>query len=671
MAFTVGNRSISKIGVIGSGQIGPDIALHMTKVMQPHDVPVVVVDVSEAALTAGRAKLEKKIDKGVESGAFKPDRARAMKDNTTFTDDYAQLEGADLIVEAASEDLKIKRLIFGQLEGIVSEDAILASNSSHMEPEVIFGEAQNKARTCVIHYFFPAERNPMVEIVPGAETDGGMIAWLMDFYEEIGKVPIEVGSRYGYAMDPIFEGLFHAAALCVEEGLGTVKEVDSVARKVLKQGVGPFTAMNLTGGNPLTYVGLQHYNEKLYPWFRPTKLMEATMEKNEKWDTAKRGEKVLVSDDASAKIRDRMLGAYFGIVGEILDSGISNVADLEMGVQTALVTKPPFEYMNEVGVGESLALVEAYAKDHRGFPVPECIKAQADKGPWKVPFVIRSDVDGIAVLTIRRPAVLNALNKDVFEQLGENVQAAEADDAIEGIVITGFGRKAFVSGADIGMLAAVKSPEDGEATSSHSHSYLNLIENCSKPVVCAYNGLAFGGGNELALACHRRIARTGLRVLAGQPEPNLGIIPGAGGTQRLPRVIGFEKAWSLLRTGGVMSGQDALASGLISEEVDGDLRAAAILTAKGMAQGGFERISREPIDIPAAEVPDVDLGHLSTAVDAIMCKAIIQGLAMGLEEGLKFESKCFGEVCGLDDMRIGMENFMNNGPRSKAKFENK
>ncbi|MHC4937381.1 MAG: 3-hydroxyacyl-CoA dehydrogenase/enoyl-CoA hydratase family protein [Planctomycetota bacterium] len=668
MAYTVGNRSINKIGVIGSGQIGPDIALHMTKVMQPFDVPVVVVDVAEAALTAGRAKLEKKIDKGVETGAFKPERARAMKDNTTFTSDYDELKGADLIVEAASEDLKIKRLIFNQLEEIVDPDCILASNSSHMEPEVIFGEARHKARTCVIHYFFPAERNPMVEIVPSSESDPAMIGWLMSLYEEIGKVPIKVGSRYGYAMDPIFEGLFHAAALCVEEGLGTVKEVDTVARKVLKQGVGPFTAMNLTGGNPLTFVGLQHYHDKLYPWFKPSKLMEATMEKNEAWDTAKRGEKVEVGDEQSAKIRDRMLGAYFGIVGEILDSGISNVADLEMGVQTALVTKPPFEYMNEIGIAESRALVEQYAADHEGFPIPKCIAERRE--PWEIPFVIRDDVDGVAVLTIRRPAVLNALNKDVFEQLGARVQEAEADGSIEGIVITGFGRKAFVSGADIGMLAAVQSPADGEATSAHSHSYLNIIENCSKPVVCAYNGLAFGGGNELALACHKRIARTGLRVLAGQPEPNLGIIPGAGGTQRLPRVIGVEKAWSILRTGGTLSGRDAVECGLISAEVDGDLRAEAIRLAKQMASDGFERISTDPITVPV-DLPDVDLGHLSKAVDEVMRKAIVEGLARGLEEGLKFESKCFGEVCGLEDMRIGMENFMKNGPRVKAEFKHR
>ena len=107
----------------------------------------------------------------------------------------------------------------------------------------------------------------------------------------------------------------------------------------------------------------------------------------------------------------------------------------------------------------------------------------------------------------------------------------------------------------------------------------------------------------------------------------------------------------------------------ISAEIDGDLRAEAIRLAKKMASDGFERINADPITVPV-DAPEVDLGHLSTAVDEIMRKAIVEGLARGLEEGLKFESKCFGEVCGLEDMRIGMENFMKNGPRVKAEFKN-
>ncbi|MDH3591104.1 MAG: enoyl-CoA hydratase/isomerase family protein, partial [Planctomycetota bacterium] len=445
---------------------------------------------------------------------------------------------------------------------------------------------------------------------------------------------------------------------------------DDVARRTLKQGVGPFTAMNLTGGNPLTFVGLQHYREKIHGWFAPTKLMADQMDAGAPWDGVKRGEKPDVPDDVKSKVAERMLGAYFGIVCEILDAGISNVADLEMGVQTGLVMAPPFQLMNQVGVGRALELVESYAADHAGFPVAQCLRDQATRGtPWEIPVILREDEDGIAVLTIRRPGVLNALNNDVFEQLGNLVDAIESDGSVQGAVITGFGRKAFVSGADIGMLAAVKTPADGEKTSWHSNSILLKLERCSKPIVCAYNGLAFGGGNELALACHARIARRGLRLLAGQPEPNLGIIPGAGGSQRLPRVIGFEKANAMLRTGRPVSGPEALECGLISEEVDGDVVARAVEVARTMAADGFTRINREPID--GVTLADVELGHLSTAVDGIIVKAIVDGAKLGLDEGLKFESKCFGEVCGLEDMRIGMDNFMKNGPRAKAEFVNR
>ncbi|HEX5137066.1 MAG TPA: 3-hydroxyacyl-CoA dehydrogenase/enoyl-CoA hydratase family protein [Planctomycetota bacterium] len=669
MAFTLGTRTVTKVGIIGSGQIGPDIALHMTKAMQPAGVPVVVVDVSEKALAAGRSKLEKKIDKGVETQAFKPEFGAAMKANTLFTSDYGQLKGADLVIEAASEDLPIKRKIFKQLEATLAPDAILASNSSHMEPETIFGETAKKGRTAVIHYFFPAERNPLVEIVPGRDTEPALATWLMGLYEEIGKIPIRVGSRYGYAMDPIFEGVFHAACRIVEEGLGTVKQVDEIVRRALRQGVGPFTAMNLTGGNPLTHVGLQHYKDKLYGWYAPTKLMEAQIESGKPWDGVQRGEKVEVPAEAEGRIRDRILGAYFGIVGEILDAGISTVADLELGVQTGLVMAPPFGLMNEVGVAHALDLVKRYAKDFKGFPVPKCIERQAAaKKPFEIPVVLREDRDGVAVLTIRRPAVLNALNREVYEQLDRHVQAIEKDPSLKGAVITGYGRKAFVSGADVSMLAAVKTPADGEATSRHSHAVLNRIENSKKTFVCAYNGMAFGGGNELALACHARIAAKGLKVLAGQPEPNLGIIPGAGGTQRLPRVIPFAKAWEMLRTGKTISSAEGKQLGLISEEVEADRlldRAAAIAR-----EGNVKRIDKGPLAVPPTP-PEIDLGHLSQAVDKVMRKAILEGAKMGLDKGLEFESKCFGEVCGLEDMKIGMENFIKNGPRAKAQFVNR
>ncbi len=672
MSYSDGGREIRKVGIVGSGQIGPDIALHMTKVLQEHDVPIVVVDIALKALEAGRRKLGKKVDKGIETKAFKPDQGAAMKDNVTFTEDYDALRGTDLVIEAATEDLALKQRIFSQLETLVSEDTILASNSSHLEPERIFTEAGHSARTLVIHYFFPAERNPLVEIVPGDATSTDVVAWLVWFYEAIGKVPIRVESRYGYAIDPIFEGIFQAAALCVEEGLGSTKELDAVARKALGLGVGPFTAMNLTGGNPITSHGLDELHERVNAWFRTPKIMHDAMASGEPWEVPERGEKVDVDEERAGTITERMQGAYFGLVGEVLSGGISNVADLEIGCQIGLVVKPPFTFMNDVGPKAALEKVRAYQRVDESFPLGETLVAQAESGePWDIPWIQRRDEDGVAILTIRRPHVLNALNRDVFDQLARHFDDIATDGSVKSVVLTGFGKKAFVSGADVGMLAAIQSKAEGIAASTHSHGVLNKIENFPKPVVCAYNGLAFGGGNELGMACHARIARKGLKMLAAQPEPNLGIIPGAGATQRLPRLIGLEKAWPLLRTGRPFSSAEALELGLIREEVDGDVVAQAAELARDAADGKLElpAIPREPLDVP--ELGDVDLGHLSRAVDEVLQRAIVEGAKKTLAKGLEVEIECFGDVCTLEDMRIGVDNFVKNGTRSKASFVNK
>ena len=170
MAFSFRGCTIGKVGVIGSGQIGPDIALHFVQELFRQGVQVVVVDIAEDALAKGKAKVFKKIDKGAEKGKIKPQAAESMKSCLTLTSDYGELGGADLVVEAATEDLPLKRRIFHQVEGLVSADAIITSNSSHLEPERIFEEVRHKNRALCTHYFFPAERNPAMEIIAGKDT---------------------------------------------------------------------------------------------------------------------------------------------------------------------------------------------------------------------------------------------------------------------------------------------------------------------------------------------------------------------------------------------------------------------------------------------------------------------------------------------------------------------
>lgn len=175
--------------------------------------------------------------------------------------------------------------------------------------------------------------------------------------------------------------------------------------------------------------------------------------------------------------------------------------------------------------------------------------------------------DGIFTITINRPEKLNALNKDVFNDLDAVMNEVEADDAIKAVIITGTGPKAFVAGADISEFTGLNHSQ-GMALAKRGQDVFFKIEGCSKPVVAAVNGFALGGGCELAMACHFRLASESAKF--GQPEVNLGLIPGYGGTQRLTQLIGKGRAMELLMTGNMIDAPTALAYGLVNYVVPTD-----------------------------------------------------------------------------------------------------
>ena len=683
MAFTLHGRNISCVAVVGSGQIGPDIALHFAKVLHSHGCPVIVVDVSQGALDAGQARTYKKIDKGVDSGAFKPAQAEAIKAALTFTTDYQRLVGADLVVEAASEDEGLKGRIFAQVESLVSAEAILLSNSSHLEPERIFAGLRHPQRCAVAHYFFPAERNVVVEVVASPATDRAIARWLLHFFEAIGKLPFAVGSRYGYAGDPIFEGVFQAACLCVQEGMGSVKEVDFAARHALGMQVGPFTAMNLTGGNPITAHGLDLMATRFAtvewptPWYRAPQLLTellVTQGPGGKWLVCGRGETAELPAEQTAAIVDALRGAYLGLCFGILDTGIIGRDDYELCLETALDQRGPVRMVNELGPAAALALVQAYAAAHPTMQVPQSLEQLAVLPRVPISTLVIEDVSVtggcVRVIAIRRPKVLNALNAETFRQLAAAIAALQADPKVVGGVITGHGSKAFGSGADIGALAAVQTPQQGWQLAHLGQSVCRAIETSTKPVIAAINGLAFGGGLELALACRARLATAGVRVLAGLPEVNLGIIPGAGGTQRLPRIVGFAKGLELLRTAQTLSSEQALQCGLVRglEPADRLLAAAVQLCAQAAAgQVQLPALTEGPL-AESLQIAPADIGHRSRAVDAILCEVVHFGAGHSLEQGLQAELEGFARICALADMQIGVQSFATAGPKALPAF---
>jgi enoyl-CoA hydratase len=250
--------------------------------------------------------------------------------------------------------------------------------------------------------------------------------------------------------------------------------------------------------------------------------------------------------------------------------------------------------------------------------------------------------EGVATLTITRPKKLNALNAETLDEIDRAFAELRANDAVRAVVLTGEGEKAFVAGADIGELAE-ETGATGHLTSLRGQSVFRRIETLGKPVLAAINGFALGGGLELALACHVRLASEGAKL--GLPEVTLGAIPGYGGTQRLARIVGRGRALEMILTGDPIDAADAYRIGLVNRVVAAgeSLRDAATTLARRMIRNA-----------PLA------LRHALMAVD--------QGLEVDLEKGMLVEATLFGILCGTEDLREGMKAFLEKRP---AKFEGK
>jgi enoyl-CoA hydratase len=237
----------------------------------------------------------------------------------------------------------------------------------------------------------------------------------------------------------------------------------------------------------------------------------------------------------------------------------------------------------------------------------------------------------LAVVTIDRPDKLNALNAEVVQEIGEVFVSLAGDENVRGVIITGSGQKAFVAGADIGELATMDSVS-GVRVSRDGQDVFRLIEQFPKPVLAAVGGFALGGGCELAIACHMRIAST--RARFGLPEVGLGIIPGYGGTIRLARLIGLGRAIEMTLTGEMIDAARAHEVGLVSSVVEPD-------DLLDEAKALLRRVTKNgPVAVRMA------------------LESIYRGLDTGTEEALGFESALFGLLASTDDMKEGMSAFL-------------
>ncbi len=247
----------------------------------------------------------------------------------------------------------------------------------------------------------------------------------------------------------------------------------------------------------------------------------------------------------------------------------------------------------------------------------------------------------ILTITINRPDKLNALNRKTVEELGTTFSTLDKDDSISGVLITGAGNKAFVAGADISEIQALDMAS-GQEFARFGQKVFSQIENCTKPVIALVNGFALGGGCELAMACHIRIASENAKF--GQPEVNLGLIPGYGGTQRLSRLVGKGRALELLLTGNMVDAARAFEIGLVN----------SIVSESDLIETGLKLLSTILKKAPLAT--------------RYVLETVQRGMELPLDQAIELEAEFFGKSCASEDMKEGTSAFLE---KRKPDFQGK
>jgi enoyl-CoA hydratase/3-hydroxyacyl-CoA dehydrogenase len=590
------------LAVVGAGNMGSGIAQKMAT----EGFEVTLVDVDDQRVARGLESIQATLADGVARKILTADQAAAIAGRVHGTTELADLADADLVVEAVFEDLAIKRDLFHRLDDVCRVEAILATNTSSFSVTELSRATRRPGRVLGLHYFYHPAKNRLVEVVPGDRTHAAVQkrAWLLQ--EALGKTPIASRDSYGFIVNRFFAPWLTHAIRIVEQGLADIPTVEAAARQAFGIGMGPFELMNVTG-LPIALHTAGTLGRAFGPFFEAPALLRAQVESGQPWPLD--GE---AAGDRVGPIGDRLAAVVFHVAATLVDEGVGTVEDTDIGARVGLRwRRGPFELMNQRGIEASTALVASLA-DEWAIPVPALLTThQQRKQPFAQRVVATELAGGIATLRINRPDVMNALNEQVLQQLSEAFRAAAADERVRGIVIAGSG-KAFIAGADIRFF--VRSIESGglDAIARFTRGWQDLLrafETCPKPVIARVQGMALGGGVELALACHAIVASP--KASFAFPETGIGIYPGLGGTQRTTRRVGTGLARWLVLTGETLDASEALAIGLIDRVAPFATLDDAIAEVVGAWQAGGRGTRTAPPAVPDAyrAVADVFVRH--------------------------------------------------------------
>lgn len=639
------------VAIIGAGTIGPDIGYYLKSALP--QMRLTLVDIAQPALDKALARCREYAERAVARGRMSGAQAAAVTANIVVTTDYGAMADCDWVIEAATENLALKPRIFAQVEGVVGAQCLITSNTSSLPAARIFSELKQPQRATVTHFFAPAWRNPVVEVIDWNGCDREVLAYLRWTLAMTGKLPLVTSDAVCFMLDRVFDNWCNEAALLLDRA--TAAEIDSAAAAFVQ--AGPFFVLNLARGNPIIAETNTLQADEEGEHYRPAPIFRSV----DNWLTVAAGKRIDLCAETDAAVRDRLLGVLFSQSVDILDRGIGQPADLELGCRLALGFKRgPLELMRDLGEAETRRILARFAADRPGMPMPKRPLAAYQEF---LRHVLVDDIDGVKVITLRRPEALNALHDELTDEVLSVIKRFEGDASVRGFVITGYGTRAFCAGADIGRFPSLLG--DAAASAQYARDCSRLLvhlDEMAKPVVAALNGMALGGGLELAIRCHGIVAHRD--AFLQFPEITLGIVPGIGAMvvpyRRWPQAA--ETLHAMLRRAERLSAARAHELGVVDELADdiGTLIERAVARVRALA-GRTSAIASAPVALPAFAPIDpvaADGRTLSREVLAILEDAVRKAAAApSLGEALEIGYRAFAASACTAAAREGIDAY--------------
>ncbi|USZ73148.1 3-hydroxyacyl-CoA dehydrogenase/enoyl-CoA hydratase family protein [Natronosalvus halobius] len=655
-------EDINTIAVLGAGNMGHGIA--EVAALAGYDVNL--RDINEEFVQDGYDQIEWSLGKLAENDQITDEVSDdTLERITPLVDVEESVADADVVIEAVPEKMGIKKDVYGEVEQYAPDRAIFATNTSSLSITEL-SEVTNRAdQFCGMHFFNPPIRMPLVEVISGAHTSDETLDVIEALAEDVDKSPVRVHKDSpGFIVNRVLVPLMNEAAWMVYEDEATVAEVDSTAKFDMGLPMGLFELTDQVGLDVGLHVQ-EYMHETLGEAYAPCPMTEEKVEAEELGKKTGKGvydyedgEGVQIpTDEGKEWIADRLLAVMADEVAQLIDGDVAGPDAIDEAMKLgAGFPDGPAKMSDQRGLADLFeALEDAYDESGAARHEPsDALREFADEGGFYGPDeegdgelefeTIRLEYPGNMVghVVIDRPHRMNTISSELLSELSEAIDVLGDDDEVRAILITGEGEKAFSAGADVqSMAAGGADPLGAVELSKQGQDTFGKLESCDMPVVAGIDGYCLGGGMELATCADIRIASE--RSELGQPELNLGLIPGWGGTQRLKHIVGEGRAKEIILTADRYEAKTMEAYGFVNEVVGNEeLLDEALALAEKLAGGP-----------PIAQ--------------RFTKRAMLAGRD-DTDAGLELEAAAFGHLMATDDLMTGITAFMSG---DDAEFEGK